>query len=175
MAKATASPETAKAIAGETPPKRGSGMRYALLGAVALALAGGGAFFLRETLGLVPAAGGEGKTEKPQPARPPQFVPLETFTVNLRDDGSPERYLQVGLTYEVANSAAAEALKAHIPVIRSNILLLLSAKGAKEIVTPEGKAKLSEELLAAARKPLPESADAERGIRAVHYSAFIVQ
>jgi flagellar FliL protein len=173
----------ARAMPGEAEPrpKRALRRRYALLGLIALAAAGGGTwqFMQDEPQPKAAAAAAKGatagKSEKAEPAKPPQFVALEPITVNLRADGSPEHYLQVGLTYQVATSPTADAMKLHMPVIRSNILLLLSAKAPKELATLEGKAKLSEELLAAARKPLPDGADPLKGIGAVHYSSFIIQ
>jgi len=119
-------------------------------------------------------AAGKAKEAKAKPARPPVYVPIEVVTVNLRDDGGPERYLQVGLTFEVSGSDVAERIKAHLPAIRSRILLLLSAKRAAELATPEGKSTLVTELLELARAPLPGEAP-DKGVRDVHFSAFIVQ
>jgi flagellar FliL protein len=179
---------------GETPPqkKRGRGLLYALLALLVLAAAG--AWLLAGDDPHPQAAASDApdaaraeepetpeKPEKPakpakaEPSKPPQFVALETLTVNLREDSGGEHYLQVGLTYQVSASEVAEVMKLHLPVIRSNILLLLSSKSPKQIVTVEGKTKLSEELLVAARQPLPGDEDTPKGITAVHYSSFIIQ
>ncbi len=152
----------------EAPPrrKRGKGPVMALLGALALVTAGAFGFqYAMEN----PSA------PKPEAPKPPVFVPLEAFTVNLRDDGSAEHYLQVGLTYQVTDAGVADAMKTHMPVIRSNILLLLSGKSPGELGTVEGKSRLSHELLRVARAPLPAAEDPAKGIAAVHYSAFIIQ
>lgn len=122
------------------------------------------------------AAGKKGETKAAaKPARPPQYVPLEVMTVNLRDDGSAEHYLQVGLTFQVAGAEVEPVMKQYLPIIRSSILLLLSSKTAGELASVQGKTRLAEELLAAAREPMPETGSPDKGIVALHYSTFIVQ
>jgi flagellar FliL protein len=148
------------------PRRRNRGKLVALIALLLSAAGGAGAYFAFE-----PQLGPEPRAETPAP---PQYVNLEPFTVNLRDDGSSEHYLQLGLVYQVAASAPAEAMKLHLPAIRSAILLLLSSKAPSELATPEGKAKLARELLAAARAPLAGE-DSTRGILAVHFSSFIIQ
>jgi flagellar FliL protein len=167
----------------QRPKKRGRGLLVALLGVLALAAAG--AWLLakdeaepKAATADSPEAASADKPAKPdrtEPAKPPQFVALEALTVNLREDGSAEHYLQVGVTYQVSGAQVADAMKLHMPVIRSNILLLLSSKAPKEIATLQGKTKLSEELLVAARQPLPGDEDSPKGVTAVHYSSFIIQ
>lgn len=170
---------------GEAPPqkRRGRGRPYVLLGLLALATAGA-AWKLTMGDARAPAGATDSpealaeeteKPEKSEPGKPPQFMALETLTVNLRDEGGEGHYLQVGLTYQVAGPEVAEAMKVHMPVIRSNILLLLSSKAPKQIMSVEGKTKLSEELLVAARQPLPGEEGAPKGITAVFYSSFIIQ
>jgi flagellar FliL protein len=124
----------------------------------------------------------------------PTFVPLDPFTVNLADRNA-ERYAQVGMTLELTNAKAGELLKAYMPAIRNNILLVLAAKNAGELMEHDGKVQLAAEVRAAALKPLgytlaDEAAAAPAGkgkqadtehpedqppIRAVHFSNFIIQ
>lgn len=172
----------AAAQAGEAQPakKRGRGMLYAMLGLLVVAAAGGFAYQkisvdapatvadASNVEAAVPAA------PKTAPAKPPQFVALDAFTVNLRSDGSSDHFLQVGLTFQVASTAVADAMKQHMPVIRSNVLLLLTGKSPGELGTVDGKGRLSGELLAVVRQALPGE-DPEKGVSAVHYSAFIIQ
>jgi flagellar FliL protein len=173
----------AKTQEAHPPRKRRRALLFALLGMLVLAAAGAWQLAQDEPEPKAAAADSPdaAKAEKPEkpekvePAKPPQFVALEALTVNLREDGSAEHYLQVGLTYQVSGSQVADAMKLHMPVIRSNILLLLSSKAPKEIATLQGKARLSEELLVAARQPLPGDEDTPKGISAVHYSSFIIQ
>jgi flagellar FliL protein len=104
---------------------------------------------------------------------PPQFVPLEQFTVNLQDE-STERYLQVGMVLEVSSAEAADAIKLYMPVIRNRILMLLSSKKSTDISHVEGKQKLAETVLAEVRAPLA-TAGPNKGVEAVHFSSFVIQ
>ena len=99
------------------------------------------------------------------------FVTPEMFTVNLADR---EHYLQIGVIYQVDGGQTVEAIKAHMPVIRSKILLLLSAKTMTDLSSAEGKAKLVEELVALAREVLPGTLPQD-AVADVHFSAFVIQ
>ena len=83
----------------------------------------------------------------------PAFVPLDMFTVNLADRDA-ERYAQVGVTLELVDAKAGDLLKAYMPAIRNNILLVLAAKQAGELMDHQGKLLLAAEIRAAALKPL---------------------
>jgi flagellar FliL protein len=94
--------------------------------------------------------------------------------VHLAPDGSSDHYLQVGIVYEVENDKVTDALKLQLPVIRGKILLLLSSKTSADLSTVAGKDKLAEELLEAARAPLPTE-EAKKGVAGVHYASFVIQ
>jgi flagellar FliL protein len=102
------------------------------------------------------------------------FVPIDNFTVNLTTV-SIDRYLQIGITLEMASGSVAEELKRQMPVIRSRMLLLLAAKTAEDLASTAGKQKLMAELLAEARAPLPAGDSPTRGVENVHFSAFVIQ
>ncbi len=168
--------------------------------AVLLAAGGGAAFFMMKKNAAAAAAaaeeeeGGEaaadkhgGKTAKADIKHAPAFVPLDPFTVNLADREA-ERYAQIGMTFELADAKAGDLLKAYMPAIRNNILLVLAGKTAGQLMEHDGKVQLAEEVRAAALKPLgyavtasaatkkSKAADAEEPpIRAVHFSNFIIQ
>ena len=184
-----------------TPAKTGKKKLIIIIAAaLAVLLAGGGgaAFFVMKKRAAAAAAaaeeGGEAASDKHEEKsvkadlkHAPTFVPLDPFTVNLADREA-ERYAQVGMTLELADAKAGELLKAYMPAIRNNILLVLSGKTAGQLMENEGKMKLAGEVRAAALKPLgytvkaeapvakskAEEAD-EPPIRAVHFSNFIIQ
>ena len=147
------------------------------------------------------AAHAEPVKQRPQydPKHPPVFLPLDPFTVNLADKES-ERYAQIGLTLEIADTKTGEDIKLYMPAIRNNILMVLSQKTATQLTTREGKEKLARSILYAAVRPLgydidDEDEDDEAAaesppkkkkkkkklppgnlpISAVHFSNFIVQ
>ena len=147
------------------------------------------------------AALAEPAKQRPQydPKHPPVFLPLDPFTVNLADKES-ERYAQIGLTLEIADSKTGEDLKLYMPAIRNNILMVLSQKTAAQLTTREGKEKLARSIQYAAVRPLGYDIDDEDDeeevaadttpkkkkkkkklppnnlpVTAVHFSNFIVQ
>ena len=148
------------------------------------------------------AAHAEPVKQRPQydPKHPPVFVLLDPFTVNLADKES-ERFAQIGVTLEIADTKTGEELKLYMPAIRNNILMVLSHRTAAQLTTREGKEKLARSIQYAAVRPLgydiddeeedEEAAAAETTpkkkkkkkklppsnlpVSAVHFSNFIVQ
>lgn len=106
-------------------------------------------------------------------AKPPVFHTLDPFTVNLTEENG-DHYLQLSVVYQVADSKVVDDVKTYLPVIRNRILLLLSAKRPSELATPEGKQKLVEELVAAARASIPGEAP-DHGITGAFLGAFVIQ
>jgi flagellar FliL protein len=137
------------------------------------------------TLGLLGAGGGAGAwyltrhntssadSVDSAPTKPPLFLPLETFTVNLQGGGG-EQYLQVGLTLKVDDQAQIDLIKLHMPEVRSRLLMLLSSKKSTDVLTPEGKMKLSDEIIAHLREPLSPN-NPPPGVSGVFFTSFVVQ
>jgi flagellar FliL protein len=73
------------------------------------------------------------------------FVNLDTFTVNLADEGG-ERLAQVALVLELDSKEAQAALTKNLPVVRNGILLLLSSQHTKTLLTLDGKLALAAEV-----------------------------
>jgi flagellar FliL protein len=93
--------------------------------------------------------------------------------VNLRSD-SEEQFLQVAMTLSVKEQADADQIKLYMPEVRNRMLLLLSSKAGSEILTPEGKQKLSEEIIATLKKPFAPNTK-QQGINNVFFTSFVVQ
>ncbi|MDH5338636.1 MAG: flagellar basal body-associated FliL family protein [Rubrivivax sp.] len=128
------------------------------------------------------------------PAHPPAYVPLDPFTVNLADKQS-DRYAQVAVTLELSDPATAESIKAFMPAVRNNILLTLANKTATELMEPDGKSRLAEDIQRETARALGlpvDGAPADGGNRgkrkssghkeapampvsAVYFSTFIIQ
>ncbi len=152
----------------EAPPKK-KGKLFLILGILlVLGGAGGGAawYFTQSD-----TKAAEHKEEKP---KPPVFVTLETFTVNLQVDGSGEHYLQVGIDLKVTDASVVDLVKLHMPEIRNGVLLLLSSKSAEQISGLEGKQKLSAEIQEQVNKPLNAKA-AGKGVTGVFFTSFVIQ
>ena len=94
-------------------------------------------------------------TQKKESA--PIYVPLESITVNLQDEGS-DQFLQIGMSLKVSGESTADKLKTFMPEVRNRLLYLLSSKRASELTTTSGKEKLSREILAEVSRVLEPGA-----------------
>ncbi|MBI5268583.1 MAG: flagellar basal body-associated FliL family protein [Burkholderiales bacterium] len=207
MSAAAAAPAAADAA-----PKKGKKKLIIIVAAVValLGIAGGGAaIFLKQKAAAAAAAEEEegddapaapakaAKARKDDKHTPPVFVPLDPFVVNLADREA-DRFAQVGITLEVEDAKVGDEIKAYMPAIRNNILLLLAHKTSQELMEAEGKELLAKEVKREALRPMgyeyevPE-ADAEEDdtpkkkkkkkaapeeefpIKSVQFSSFIIQ
>ena len=188
-----------EATEGAAPPKKSKKLLI-IIGAVVLVLilGGGGAFwYIKKQQAAAAAAedGGEETTShaaaKDGHAAPPAYLPMDNMVVNLADPGG-DRVAQVGITLVVADEHTAGTVKAFLPSIRSGVLMLISQKTATELLTAEGKEKLSKDILREASIPFgggeeetpaaegaakkkKKAAHADYPVTAVLYSSFIVQ
>jgi len=171
----------APAPAAEAAPakkRRKSKFLMPLLGLLLLTAAGAGVWFvkLRHTLFVAdaPVAGASGApASRSAGKKATTFVSLEMFTVNLLDD-ERERYLQLGVVLEISDGATVDAVKQRMPIIRSQILLLLSNKHSAELLGTQAKEALARDILERARRAI-DSPMPDKGIEQAHFSAFVIQ
>jgi flagellar FliL protein len=138
-------PAKAKAAAeaeAATPPpkKRAFNWKLPVIALCVIGAAGGGAYWWMHR------PHDAAREVKAESVKPPQFMPLETFTVNLKLEDNPQ-FLQVGLTLKVSDALVIEALKLHMPEVRDSVLLLLSSQKASVLLTLEGKRKLATDIV----------------------------
>ncbi len=203
----------AAAPAAEAPAPKGKKKLIIIIAAVAVLLAGGGgAFFMMKKKAADEAAAaeeGDGTTaqvdKKPKKEHKkddkhavPVFVPLDPFVVNLADR-DVDRYAQIGITLQTEDAHAGDTIKAYLPAIRNNILLLLSRKTSQDLAGADGKERLATQVLRVAVQPMGiELEDEEEAaaagatpgkkgkgkhfdsiddspIKAVQFSSFIIQ
>ncbi|MFA5913490.1 MAG: flagellar basal body-associated protein FliL [Burkholderiales bacterium] len=170
-------PEAPAEESAAPPRKKRSLLKILLLLTLLAGAAGGGAwYFLRGQEPATAPKPGAAKTAKAKqdPSKPPVFVTLEPFTVNLQHDDSAAQYLQVGLALKVNDESVVDKIKLHMPEIRNRILLLLSSKKASEISTLQGKQALSTELAREVGAPLAGSVPAQ-AIDSVLFTSFVIQ
>lgn len=134
-----------------------------------------------------------GEDEAPAAAvAAPTFLPLDNMVANLSDPGG-DRFVQLGITLELADEKTALTVKQYLPSIRNGILMLVSQRTADELLTREGKEKLATDILAEVSAPLGYGANAKRRerdddaeedsprrarkspVRRVLFSSFIIQ
>lgn len=153
----------------EAAPAKKKSKLFIILPIVLVVLLGGGAgawYFLHSGK----AADHANKAAETPAQKPPVFVNLEPFTVNLVGG---EHFLQIGLVLQVNNEETSEALKAYLPQIRNRLLLLLSSKSPDALESTEAKKKLADEILAETRAPLPPAA--AEGIQSVLFASMVIQ
>ena len=163
------------AAAGDAAPKGKSKMMIIIIAVVLLAaIGGGGAFFMMRGGGDDHAEASPKKGKKAAKAAPPEYVQLESFTVNLQPDNGADQYLQVQMTLQVAGAEQAESIKTNMAKVRSRVLILLSSKKASEINTVEGKKKLADEVMTTVKEPFFDHGD-EQEVSEVLFTSFIIQ
>lgn len=140
------------------------GGKKVLLPLVGLLVIGLGVFLAQSLKGK---KGGEQK--ETQAKRTVSYIPLETFVVNLRGGIN---FLKVTMTLEVEGLKQGQDLKDEMPVIRHNIIFILTEKGVEDIITSEGKRALAEEIKQKVNEVL-----SPRKVRVtgVYFTEFIVQ
>lgn len=203
----------AAAVDAAEVPKKGKKKLIILIAALValLGIGGGGAvFYMKKKAAEAAAAEAEDEDDesadrgkpvaeespkKDEKRIPPVFVPLEPFVVNLADREA-DRFAQVGITLEVADAHVGDEIKAYMPAIRNNILLLLAHKTSTELMDQEGKEELAREVRREALRPmgveLPDEDEVstkrkkkkkakaaeeeqELPIKSVQFSSFIIQ
>ena len=191
MAKAPAKPETEDASAA-----KGGGSKKLIIIIVALVVllvAAGGSLAV-VLMSKKKHAEGEGDTahaaepDKPKvvvdKAKPPTFVPLEAFTVNLAPENG-EHFLQAVLVLKVADPKSGEDLKIYMPEIRHRVNLILSGRRPSELVSMQGREELADEIMEETNDvlgyPPPPKRSTRRAVEptgpvlAVLFNTFIVQ
>jgi flagellar protein FliL len=149
------------------PKKPKSKLIVMIVVACSLIIGGGGAAWY--------FTGGNAASSESKAAEvlPPIFMVLEPFTVNLRND-SEEQFLQVAMTLQVKDQADADQIKLYMPEVRDRLLILLSNKTGSEILTPEGKKKLADEIIASLKKPFAPHTKPQ-SVNNVFFTSFVVQ
>jgi flagellar FliL protein len=159
-------------VADETPKeaakKSGPNLIVIILLVLVLALAGV-AFWMwkHQTVKVVERAPEKPKVES--------VVQLEPFVLNLSDT-EQKSYLRVGVEIGVSKAPSKEKKEGAgesgppIALVRDAILEVLAAGKSSDLLTPDGKTKLKEDILAALRKRAPDM-----GAEEVYFTEFLVQ
>lgn len=167
----------------DAAPAAGAGSKKKLIIMIVAAIlvlgagAGGGWYFSHQSAaahGEDEAPAKETKKKKKKDASvKPEYVPIESFTVNLQPENG-EQYLQVQFTLQVGGAEQATLVKDNMAIVRNRVLLLLSSKKASEINTVEGKQQLATEIQAQITEPFEKDGD-EQDVSDVLFTSFIIQ
>lgn len=102
------------------------------------------------------------------------YLPIDpAFVVNFASQGKA-RFLQVTVEVMTRDPGVPDSVKLHMPVIRNNLMLLLSSQSYDSVSTLEGKETLREEALEVIQQILEEETG-DPGIEAVYFTSFVMQ
>jgi flagellar protein FliL len=108
---------------------------------------------------------GEGKSAMYYAIDPPLVVNFE--------DGSVVRFLQITMEVMAANQKAIDSVQKNIPLIRNNLLLLMSNRNFQSMMSREGKEKLRSEALAEIRAV--QKKEGSPDVDDLLFTSFVVQ
>lgn len=149
---------------------------FIVLGAVLGTLAA--VFGALYVLGILPPqqkqASAESGSEDAQ-ALPMLYYAMEpAFVVNFTSNPNA-RLLQIGLSVASKNQEVIEAVKKHSPMVRNNVLLVLSGQDPAALRTVEGKEALRAELLTEINKVVSRQTGRNEGAEDLFFTGFIMQ
>lgn len=98
------------------------------------------------------------------------YSKLGTFTVNLKNIS---QFLQVDISLKLPNAEMLEQIKSNFPIIRHELILLLSTQDSAAIAPATGRQKLMEECRDTVNKAM--KLRPEDGIKEVLFESFVIQ
>ena len=181
------------ADAGETPsavpPKKSGGFLGKLVNGIGIfvlslaAVVAGG--YINSTLHPLPdyKLGADGKitpvvaeaaaSGSPDAGKPAIYSALDpAFVVNF-EDGDAVRFLQVSMQVMAREQKVIDSVQKNAPLIRNNLLLLMSNRDYKVLMTRDGKEALRKEALAAINAVQKQEGDPP--IEDLLFTSFVVQ
>jgi flagellar FliL protein len=167
----------------------------AIIGAVVLALIGGGGFLAASMMGKKKDKEAQESKEPSkegakEEAAPPKeeakggekgaegegkhpgggtFVSLDPIIVNLSGDEG-KRFMKVTMQLEMATTGAVGEVQNKMPQIKDSVITLISSKSAEDLLTPDGKFKLKEQLITRVNATLTNGT-----VKNVFFVEFIIQ
>ncbi|MEW6595616.1 MAG: flagellar basal body-associated FliL family protein [Thermodesulfobacteriota bacterium] len=164
--------DKATSAEGQEAPKKSKLIFFIILGVTILLLGGGGFFAYTKFMAPKPAkveeAKAEGEKGAPEPAIG-QILPLDPFVVNLADP-SGKRYLKLKVELELETPIALEKAKQVSPKLRDMVIMMLTSLSFEEVMTPEGKIRIRDELLERFNQVMRPDR-----IKNIYFTEFVVQ
>ena len=74
------------------------------------------------------------------------MLPVDPLLTNLLD-GKSYRFMKLSLCLEISGPVQAEKTKARMAVVRDTVVTVVSFKSFRDILSPEGKVQLKDELM----------------------------
>jgi flagellar FliL protein len=151
-----------------------SGKKWFAIVAVLILLAGGGAaafYFLKhDSAKAEKAAHSEEEAAELEKLYYDMSKPL---TVNFPKD-SPIQLAQISVSLMVAGEESVEAVKKHEPMIRNNLLMMLAAQNAGNLIAREEKEKLRAAMLQEVTDVLKKMTGKGQ-VKELFFTSFVMQ
>lgn len=155
----------------QVPNKKSKMGLFIILGVGILVLGGGGFFAYTKLLAHKPAVEEVASQEAKKEAAPVigEMLVMEPFVVNLADPKG-KRYLKVKIELELESKEAVDKATKVSPKLRDMVIMMLTSLGFEEIMTPEGKIRVRDELLERFNEIMrPDH------IKNIYFTEFVVQ
>ncbi len=101
------------------------------------------------------------------------FYPIDPPLVVNFEDGSAVRFLQISMEVMAKDQKGIDSVQKNIPLIRNNLLLLMSNRDYQSLMSREGKEKLRQEALAEVRAVQKKQGGDD--IEDLLFTSFVVQ
>lgn len=123
---------------------------------------------------IVPvAAAAKGGAEGGGAGKPSVYYAIDPPLVVNFEDGSAVRFLQITMSIMAHDEKAIESVQKNVPLIRNNLLLLMSNRNYQTMMSREGKEKLRQEMLTEVRAVQKKEGGAD--VDDVLFTSFVVQ
>lgn len=133
--------------------------------------AGGGWYFL----GTGSGEAGEAAVAAAEEVHkdPVYFTLAENLVVNFQSPGGT-RFLQVGIDLMTYDKDGVHALEQHAPVLKSNLILLLSDQSQENLLSREGKEQLRSDALGEVRAAMTRLHGSPI-VESLYFTSFVMQ
>ena len=167
---------------GEKKGGGGSPMKLIIVmivgGILLVAVSIGGVFFMMKSMGMLDGKGSGGGHKEEHSVvsdRPAIYFPLEpAFVANFKDRGRT-RFLQVTLDVMATDQKIIDELQKHMPLIRNNILILLSKQEGELLQSGEGKEVVRAAILKELQEIMTEKTGMVKTVEEVYITSFVTQ
>jgi flagellar protein FliL len=123
---------------------------------------------------VAPVSSGEGHGgEGGEGGKTANFFAIDPPLVANFEEGSVVRFLQISMEVMARDPKALESVQKNMPLIRNNLLLLMSNRNYQTLMSREGKEKLRAEALAEVRAVQKKEGGAD--IDDLLFTSFVVQ
>lgn len=140
--------------------------------AIVLSIAGT-LWFLGDGLpGMSDDSGAEGEVVE-ETFTPSTYLEIEKALVTTVQGEGRQRYAQAYVAFGATDPEALAAARLHLPLIRSQLVMLLGNSSFTELQTPEGREGLAENMLATVNQVLEQ--EGEPAVNRVLFKNFVVQ